>query len=323
MTIRIGTIGTGSIVKTILETIEKIDGIACEAVCSRGESTARTLAGQFHIAKTYTVLEDMLQDEDIDLIYAASPNSLHYEQTKRALLHGKNVICEKPFVPTLKEAMELVSLAKEKGLFLFEGITTLHQPGYQAVRNYLPLIGNLKMALATFCQYSSRYDALMAGQMPNVFNPAFAGGALMDINLYNIYFLAGLFGKPERLHYFAGLHENGVDTHGILIMRYPGLLCQCTASKDSWCENGVQLLGDKGYIHVTPGSSNCQTVRVVRKDMDDVCVTQPQQPWYYEIQGLVKLISENDYDACYSLLDKTLEVVEILEAARKDAGLNF
>lgn len=323
MAIRIGTIGTGSIVSTMLENIAKADGIACEAVYSRKATTAKALASQFRIGKTYTDLEDMLQDESIDLIYIASPNSLHYEQAKRALLHGKHVICEKPFVPTLKEAEELASLAKERRLFLFEGITTLHQPGYRAVREYLPLIGNLKMALAVFCQYSSRYDALMSGQTPNVFNPAFAGGALMDINLYNIYFLTGLFGKPEQLHYFAGLHENGVDTHGVLIMRYPELLCQCIGSKDSWCENSVQILGDKGYIQVTPGSGNCRNVRIVRKGMDDICVTQTEEPWYYEIQELVKLISENDYDTCWSLLDKALEVAEILEAARKDAGLCF
>lgn len=323
MSIRVGTIGTSSIMETMLENIQKVEGISCEAVYSRKGSTARALAGKFYVAKTYTVLEDMLQDEDIDFIYVASPNSLHYEQTKLALLHGKHVICEKPFVPTLEKAKELVALAKEKHLFLFEGITTLHQPGYQAVREHLPLIGNLKMVLATFCQYSSRYDALTAGQTPNVFNPAFAGGALMDINLYNIYFLDGLFGKPEKLHYFAGLHENGIDTHGILIMQYPEFLCQCTGSKDSWCENSVQILGDKGYIQVTPSSSNCQTVRIVRKGMDNILITQPQSPWHYEIQGLVKLISEKDYDTCWALLDKTLEVVELLETARKDAGLCF
>jgi len=320
---KVGTIGTGFITDIILENMQKVEGITCEAVYSRHESTAWALADKFHVAKVYTVLEDLLTDEDIDFIYIASPNSLHYEQTKQALLHGKNVICEKPFVPTLKEAKELIALAKERHLFLFEGITTLHQPNYQAVRDHLPLIGNLKMVLCTFCQYSSRYDALMAGQTPNVFNPAFAGGALMDINLYNIYFLTGLFGKPEKLRYFAGLHENGVDTHGILIMQYPDLLCQCTGSKDSWCENGIQILGDKGYIHVTPGSSNCGKVRIVRKNAEDICIEQQETPWFYELKELAKLTAAGDYQTCYSLLDKALEVADILENARKDAGLSF
>lgn len=319
----IGTIGTGFIVDTMLENMQKAEGIDCRAVYSRREETGRALADKYQVPKVYTDLEEMLRDPDIDFIYAASPNSLHYEQTKKALLHGKNVICEKPFVPTMAEAEELIALAKERHLFLFEGITTLHQPGYRAVREYLPLIGDLKMALCTFCQYSSRYDALMAGQTPNVFNPAFAGGALMDINLYNIYFLNGLFGQPEQLHYFAGLHENGIDTHGILILEYPEILCQCTGAKDSWCQNSVQILGDKGYIQVTPGSSNCQEVRLVRKGQEDLCFTQPESPWFYELQGLKALVSAGDYDACYSYLEHSLQVVRTLELARRDAGLSF
>lgn len=320
---KIGTIGTGFIVEAILETIEKTEGITCEAVYSRRESTAMALARKFHIKKTYTVLDEMLADPSIDFIYVASPNSIHYEQTKMALLHGKNVICEKPFVPSPQQARELIALAKERKLFLFEGITTLHQPNYEAVRQYLPQLGTLKMVLCTFCQYSSRYDALMSGQTPNVFNPAFAGGALMDINLYNIYFVTGLFGKPDKVHYFAGLHENGIDTHGILIMQYPGLLCQCTGSKDSWCENSVQILGDKGYIHITPGSSNCQKIQIVRKGMEDVSLTQSQTPWFYEFQEFVKIAESKDYDTCFALLDKSLEVTEVLERARKDAALSF
>ena len=254
----IGTVGTGNIVETILENVQKVEGISCEAVYSRKEETGRKLADKFQIQKVYTDYDAMCQDESIDFIYIASPNSLHYAQAKKALEYGKNVICEKPFTPYLSQAKELVAIAREKQLFLFEGITTMFQPNYQLVKEHLTFLGSMKMVLCTFCQYSSKYDAFMKGELPNVFNPAFAGGALMDINLYNIYFIAGLFGKPEKVEYFAGKHENGIDTHGILILQYPNLICECTGAKDSWCENNVQLLGDKGYIRITPGSSNCQ-----------------------------------------------------------------
>ena len=96
---KIGTIGTGFIVKNILESVNKIDGISCEAVCSRSEERGKRLADEFAVSKIYTDLDDMCQDPEIDFIYVASPNTLHYEQAKKALLHGKNVICEKPFTP--------------------------------------------------------------------------------------------------------------------------------------------------------------------------------------------------------------------------------
>ena len=180
---RIGTVGTGFITNYFLDNIEKTDGISCHAVYSRNEDSARRLAEKYHIEKTYTDYERMLSDDSLNFIYIASPNSLHYSQTKSALEHGKNVICEKPFTATAAEAVELIRLAKENQLFLFEAITTLHHPGFHWVRKNISLLGSIKMISLTFCQYSSRYDSLISGKLPNVFNPEFAGGALMDINL--------------------------------------------------------------------------------------------------------------------------------------------
>ena len=314
---RVGTIGSGFIVKYILENIAKTEGICCEAVYSRTMETGKKLADEFGVSKVYTDLDEMCQDPDIDVIYIASPNSLHYGHAKKALSHGKHVICEKPFTPTVAEAVELIQMAKEKHLFLFEAITTLYHPHFTWIKEHRNAIGDLKMISCIFCQYSSRYDLLKAGEVTNVFNPDFAGGSLMDINVYNLHFLVGLLGKPDHFEYYAGRHSNGVDTHGMLIMTYGDVICQCTGAKDTWCENSVQVMGDKGYMYITPGSNNSQEVRLVRKNMPDECVSLPENQWFYEIQELVKLYHAGDYETCYQNLDITLEVVRILEACRQ------
>lgn len=314
---RVGTIGSGFIVRYMLENIAKTDGISCEAVYSRKMETGKKLADEFGVEKVYTDLDEMCNDEAIDLIYVASPNSLHYGHVKKALSYGKHVICEKPFTPTLAEARELIDLAKEKHVFLFEAITTLYHPHYNWIQEHLDAIGDLKMISCIFCQYSSRYDLLKAGEVTNVFNPEFAGGSLMDINVYNLHFIVGLLGKPDHVEYFAGRHENGVDIHGILILRYGNTICQCTGAKDTWCDNSVQIMGDQGYMSIIPGSNNCKEVRLVRKNMDDECVSLPENQWFYEVQELVKLMEADDYETCYKNLDVTREVVRILEACRE------
>lgn len=124
----IGILGTGSIARTMAAEFAKVPAFRCEAVCSRQQATGEALAQQFGIPKVYTDYDAMLADPDIELVYIATPNSLHYAQTKAALLAGKNVLCEKPFVPTVAEADELIALAKEKHLFLFEAITTATTP---------------------------------------------------------------------------------------------------------------------------------------------------------------------------------------------------
>ena len=113
---RVGTIGSGFIVRTLLDKINQTDGIECGAVYSRSLEKGKALASDFGVDTVYTDLEELFSDESLDFIYVASPNSLHYEQTKRALEHGKNVICEKPMVPYAAQARELTELAKEKGL---------------------------------------------------------------------------------------------------------------------------------------------------------------------------------------------------------------
>lgn len=321
--VRIGTIGTGMIVNKILEAVNQTSGIECEAVYSRTEETGRELADRFGIMKVYTDLDEMCRDCRIDFIYIASPNSLHYEQAKKAMEYGKHVICEKPFTVTLEEAKELADTARKKHLFLLEGITTMYLPNYELLRSKIKEIGNLKLMLCVFCQYSGRYDLLLDGNTPNVFNPVYAGGALMDINLYNIYFAVGLFGKPLEVTYYADKHENGIDTNGILILKYENFICQCTGAKDTWCENSVQILGDKGYIHVLSASNVCEEFYVVTKDKRENYNVQTGNQWLLEIQGIVKLVEENNYAECYERLEKTLEVVEVLEKARQSAGLFF
>ncbi len=316
-------IGTGAITRSMLKEFARSDVLHCTAIYSRREETGRKMAEEFGIETVYTSLETMLAAPEIDLVYVASPNSLHYEQTKAALLAGKHVLCEKPFAPTLAQAQELVALAKERGVFLFEAITTAHHPHYALVRQKLPELGKLKMVMCTFCQYSSRYPALLAGNVSPVLDPKFCGGALMDINLYNIHFVVGLFGAPKSVRYFPNLHSNGVDTSGMLVLEYPGFLCQCIGAKDCAANNGVQIVGEDGLIQVTPGSSNCQSVEIALRGQAPQIAKLEENPWYYEVQDIGSLIAEENYDACYAALETTCNVVSVLEQARKYAKLGY
>ena len=316
-------VGTGFITKTMLTEFARSEHLNCTSICSRKDETGRAMASQFGIETVYTSFEDMLADLAVEAVYIASPNALHYPQTKAALLAGKHVLCEKPFATTLAEAEEVIALAKEKHLLLFETITLAHHPNYARVKEFLPQLGELKMVSACFCQFSSRYPALMAGRPSPVLDPAYCGGALMDINLYNVHFAAGLFGMPEAVHYYPNIYKNGVDTSGTLILEYPGFTCQCTGAKDCAMNNGVQIAGDKGYLSVTPSSSNCASLEVCIRGQEAQRFDYPENPWYYEVQDLSRLMGGKDYDACYASLETTKTVVAILEKGRKAGNLGY
>ena len=199
---KLGIIGSGMIVYDLLTFIDIIDEIELTAILGRKESQEKieTLINKHHIKKAYYDYDELLNDDEIDTIYVALPNHLHYEYTKKALLHNKHVICEKPFTSTLEEFDILSNYAREHSLFLFEAIVTAHMPNYLKIKEQISRLGTIRMVQCNFSQYSSRYDKFLNGETPNVFSPAFSGGALADINIYNLHFVIGLFGKPLNVH---------------------------------------------------------------------------------------------------------------------------
>lgn len=320
---RLGTIGTGMIVREILKAVSRVDGVSCAAVYSRKQETGQRLADEFGIARVYTALDALLADDAIDTIYIASPNSLHTEQAKRALAAGKHVLLEKPFTPTRREAEELFALAEENGVFLLEAITTESLPHYKLIRAQLPQLGRLRMVQCAYSQYSSRYDALKRGETPNVFNPAFAGGALQDINLYNIHFCIGLFGKPQSAVYYPNRHANGIDTSGVLVMRYPDFLCVCEGAKDVAGVNSAQLQGENGYLYIKDGCNWCREVTLDAQETRTWNLQEPEKHWQYEMEELPRIIAEKNWAEYERRKRLTLDVVEVMEQARTQAGILF
>lgn len=129
--IRLRTIGSGVIVHSILDVVEQTEGIRCAAVYSRTEEKGRALADAYGVKKVYTDMDEFLQDQETNFIYIATPNLLHYEQVKRALIAGKNVICEKPFCTKASQARELIELAEEKGLILVDAVPPAFLPNME------------------------------------------------------------------------------------------------------------------------------------------------------------------------------------------------
>ena len=322
--IRLGTIGSGVIVHSILDNVMRTEGIRLEAVYSRSRERGEALAAEYGAPKVYTDMDAFLADASVNVVYIATPNLLHYPQAKKALLAGKHVILEKPFCTRLEHARELAELAKEKGLMLVDAVPPSFGPNFQILKEQLPKIGKVKLVMTNFSQYSSRYDKLLAGELPNIFNPQYAGGCLMDINFYNVYLNVALFGKPQDAVYYPNLFPGAADTSGVMVMRYDGFVSQNAGAKDTWGENFVQIEGEEGYLYARDGSAALTDVKLVTKTAREVFDAQPDPDrWFYEVQAVTKLLLEENYEELHRRLDVMLDVIDTLEQARKKAGIFF
>lgn len=322
--IRLGTIGSGVIVHSILDGVAQTEGIRCAAVYSRTEEKGRALADAYGVKKVYTDMDEFLQDEETNFIYIATPNLLHYEQVKRALIAGKNVICEKPFCTKASQARELIELAEEKGLILVDAVPPAFLPNMEILKRELPKIGKIRLVMSNYSQYSSRYDLLLKGEVPNIFNPKYGGGCLMDINFYNVYINVALFGKPEKYVYYPNIFKNLADTSGIMVMQYDGFVSEAAGAKDTWGTNYIQIEGEKGYIYVEGGSNALSEIKVVTKEREEVFNEQTSDNrWLMEIQNMTKLLLAEDRNILKERLSVMEDVMEVLENARKAAGIFF
>lgn len=322
---KLGIIGKGMIVKEYLPQLARVEGLEVVALMgSPGkEQEAAAFCTEHGIGHCVTNLEEMVS-LGVDTVYVATPNLFHYEQSRAALELGLDVICEKPMCANWAQTKALVELAKEKGRFLFEAITTLHYPNYHTIRKWLPRLGRIKLVQSQFCQYSSRYDAFLKGVVHPVFDPEKAGGTLIDLGVYNLFFVMGLFGMPESVQYLANV-DRGIDTSGILTMGYPDFSAVCVAAKECPGNSGCLIQGTRGVIRTTLQPSRLGEVRLELNDGtletcddgSDRCRAE------MEFRIFADAIARRDYDFCYALLETSLEVAKVMTQARAQAGIVF
>ncbi|WP_418972034.1 Gfo/Idh/MocA family protein [Allofournierella sp.] len=321
---RVGVAGTGSIVPCFLEAAALIEGIEIGGIYTRARERAQPIAAKYGIPAIYTDYPQMMADRSIDTVYVASVNSMHYAQAKRALEAGKNVICEKPFVSTVDEFIDLKRIAKKNRRFLFEAILPIHAPNFRLIQSNIGKLGRIKMVQGNFSQYSRRYDALKRGETPAVFDPALSGGALADINIYNLHLTVGLFGTPQRVHYFPNKHENGIDTSGVAVMSYDGFQAVCVACKDSAGKKYFQIQGDAGYILIDSEISRCRNVTLhCEGQATQLGPSETGNGMVHELEDFLHIVNDNDLEECGRLLDHSERVMRVFQAAREDGGIFF
>jgi predicted dehydrogenase len=146
----------------------------------------------------------------------------------------------------------------------------------------------------------------------------------MDINFYNVLLNVLLFGAPQSATYLPNTREGYSDTSGIMVMQYDGFVSSNAGAKDTWGVNSFQIEGEKGYIYIENGSNGLKSVRTVTKASDETFNEQPDPDrWYYEVQEMTRLLRAEAREDIYSRLECTIATVEVMESARKAAGLRF
>lgn len=247
--IKYSVIGTSWITNSFIEGAKSVEGLVLDGVYSRSEEKGNAFAQVVGAQRVFKSIEEVA-DSDTDFVYVASPNACHYEQCKFLLENKKHVICEKPITVTSEEFSKLFFLSEENNVRYFEAIMYMHTSARYALKEAIQSIGNISSAHFDYSQLSSKYNMLLAGGLPNIFNPKLKTGALNDLGIYCVYPIIDLFGEPQEITSLQHFLFTGADGAGSAILKYKDKIITVTYSKIAESRAPSQILGDEGAVTI-------------------------------------------------------------------------
>ena len=307
-----GIIGLGNIAHEFAEHFDQ-ETSELAAVASRTIDKAEAFAQRYHIPKAYGSYQEMLNDQEIDIIYIAVPNRQHSQHIMEALAANKHVLCEKAITMNKKELTEAMKLAEEKNLVLAEAMTIFNMPLYQQLRSLIDTnkLGALKMIQAPFGSYKD------PDPTNRFFNPELAGGALLDIVTYAVWFARFfLISQPEVIASTMVPFETGVDEQSVTILRNKeNELATISLTFQAKMPKVGIVAFEEGYITITD---------YPRADRAEIIFNDGTKEWIesgstaqamnYEIENMVKTIKGELPNRSLFL---THDVIEILDGMQK------
>ena len=243
-----GIIGTGNIARQFCVGVNASRRGKLMAVGSRSAASAAAFAATHHIPKSHGSYEELLVDKSVEAVYISLPNTMHHEWTIKALRAGKHVLCEKPFAANTADSEAMFDVADKLGLMLIEAFMYRAHPLTHAVMASYRRgdIGELQLIRTSFCYRTTKIEGNIR------FDPALAGGGLMDIGCYCINF-ARFFAceEPSNISVAALKHAGGVDRVAVGTMLFPrGIVGSFTCGMSLQADNTAYLCGTEGYIEI-------------------------------------------------------------------------
>ncbi|MFO7814572.1 MAG: Gfo/Idh/MocA family oxidoreductase [Halanaerobiales bacterium] len=321
MTIKWGIIGTGFIAQVFTEEFDFIEQGKITAVASRSREKAEEFAVKNNIEKSYSSYKDLAEDDELDVVYIATPHNLHLENTLLCLNNDKHVLCEKPIAVNEKQTRKMFAAAKEKNLFLMEALWTYFLPPILKVKEWIAegKIGEIRLLTARIGinPVKDKHNRL--------FDPNLAGGALLDTGIYPVALTNYLLdGEPKDINVSGYIGDTGVDEHSALTIKYPeDTIAQLTCSIQADILTEATIYGTRGQIYIPDFLRTKKAVLVKGDNKENVEDKRKSKGYTYEIEAVNQDIMKNNIENNRATKQITLNNMRILDKAREIIGLKY
>ena len=319
--LRVGIIATGWIAEKAALTIQHMEGVTCHAVASRAYEKAETFARKWGIPHAYGSYSELLDAEDIDLVYVGTPHSHHFDVTMEAIQKGKPCLVEKAFMANYEQSIAIVNAAREKKVFLAEAIWTRYQPVVKTIREIIKSgrLGELRLLTGSI-GYSM-------GDKPRIMRPDLCGGALLDLGVYGINFVRMFCdAKIEQIESQCMKSDTGMDLTNTISWRMEGdIMANIQSSACCVNDNQGTICGTEGYL-IVDNINNPQSVKIYKRDrvfVEEIKVPQQITGYEYQFLACKDAIDNGVTETPYMPLDETLYIMKLMDDLRLKWGVHY
>ncbi|MDX1470651.1 MAG: Gfo/Idh/MocA family oxidoreductase, partial [Flavobacteriaceae bacterium] len=280
-----------------------------------------TFANEYNVPLAYGSYDELLNNQEIDAIYIATPHSHHLENTLEVLSKKKAVLCEKPIAVNYRQVQQMVNAAKKERVLLMEALWTKFLPSYEFVKKIVEEreLGEVKSIEANF-GFEAEYNP-----DARLMNKSLAGGSLLDIGIYPIFLALDLLGLPEIISANATYFDTGVDSSVKMTFNYPNNLqaqLYCTLLEKTPINATINFSGGKVIMHSRFHEPT--TIEVLRDGKSSLHEFPAEGfGYHYEIEHFNELIRQGKTESPMMSLNKSLELINVLDKVRKEIGLEY
>lgn len=320
-TFKWGIIGPGKIANKFATDLSTVPDAELYAVASRSKEKAEEFAAAHNVAHSYGSYEAMLKNEELEVVYIATPHVFHYEHTLLCLKYGKAVLCEKPFAMNLQQVQEMIKVAKENKVFLMEALWTYFLPHYKFVLNLVE-----KQTFGKIIDFKADFG-FEAPYLPEkrLYNKSLGGGSLLDIGIYPVFAALTLLGKPDEIEATASLCETGVDeTCDIKFTYKDGAIATLSSAINKTTPTTAVLILENAVVTLVnrfhePTEVYIKTEEKEEKKTFDVATIG----YSFEAEHVQEMLKQNRTESDVMTFEMSLLLIETLDKIRKKINLEY
>ena len=313
-------LGCGKIAGKFSNDLKLLPNANLYAAASRNLNNAEEFATEFGYEKAYGSYQEMVEDDEVDIVYIATPHSFHLEHTLLCLNHKKAVLCEKAFAINAKEVKIMIHAAKENNVFLMEAFWTIFQPQFLKISEIVKSkeLGELKFIKSDF-MFNAENDP-----DKRLYNINLGGGSLLDIGIYPIFTSLFFLGKPNKIKTIANIRPTGVEDSIAMLFGYDnGAMAVLTSSFESSCKNETELCFENGFIKVERNSN--KPILMNKNGLNQSVDFDANSGMGYELEAshVMECLDKDLIESPILPHSFSLDLMEIMDAVRKGENIVY